>query len=116
MLRKLYTYNYLWLIIYLWVIITLPLHHHADTPPLTNIEQCQHSHHHDNKSSQKDNTDCVICFNIQVPSATHQFPWFDYKVLNIASIPSYDEAILVIWQNTALLLNSNKDPPFSIIS
>ena len=108
MLRKLYTYNYLWLIIYLWVIGTLPFHQHNHLHEKIALEQG------DNQHSSED--ECVICLNIHVPFAIDQLPTIDYAAVEIEYYRIYDDDRSIFWYNTNILSPTNRGPPISIIS
>lgn len=111
MSRKVYILNIIVIFIYLWVIGTLPLHHH-DHKAQENVEhQCDH--HHENEHTEED---CIICFNLFIPQAIDQIDIIEQVVFSAKYKAIYNNLNLPSWHNIIVKLLSNKDPPFSFIS
>lgn len=116
MFRKLYTYNYIWLIIYLWVISTLPFHQHNHQSYKEAAELGEHTHASKDNSHPTNDDECVICLNIHIPFAIDQLPTIDYAAVELAIYPTYGDDMLILWYNSFILSPTNRGPPISIIS
>lgn len=112
-------YSFIWLIIYLWVIGTLPMHQHVHEHSRNKTETHFHahdSHDHSHHDDQDDQDECILCINLHIPYALDELPKVEFSVLTFDYSPSYNETLPPIWKYDFIALTSNKDPPFSIIS
>lgn len=87
------------------------MHHHDQMRHTYDSAQCKH-----HEKQDVTEVDCIICFNLHVPSALDHIPFLDYSALVFTIYTSYNSANLSFWPYKAVHISSNKDPPHPIYS
>lgn len=116
MLKKVQNLSVVWVFTYLWVILSLPLHHHITDEHVFTTTSCTHSDNDAHKDHQVVIDDCAVCFNLHMPHATADFHAVEYSFVIQESTSVHNGIKPSFWHNIDTHQLSNKDPPLSIIA
>jgi len=104
-----------WVFTYLWVILSLPLHHHIKEEHAIISSSCTHSDNATDKEHHVATEDCAVCFNLHIPHATADFHAVEYSLFNPETTGIHNDIKPSFWHDIDIHELSNKDPPLSII-
>jgi len=106
-------FSIVWIITYLWVIISMPMHHHIKDEHISPTTSCSHTNSEQKNKDHVVSEDCAICFNLHVPNALNILTKVECVLFTTDYIADYNSTLSSTWENIDIYKLSNKDPPLS---